>query len=99
MILGSIALYFILYWLRALLVTICRGKLSLIMPNRVLKMKKSLFFGELITLSLDSYLILVLNSFMVLGHPFFTTNGEVTSFLIAVALTFIWAILIPGMIL
>lgn len=95
MILGSLNLYFILYILRVFLYTICAKKVALIMPNRVKKMRKVLFFEQLIEFSLDSYLLLVINSFMVFRHPFFTTNGEVTSFLMAVAFTFIWVGFVP----
>lgn len=95
--LGSISIYLVFYFVMLLFLLLTSWLLTSKFQSFYKNLRTNLLFSYLITLSLESYLIFIICSYMVLYHPLYTANGEVTSVMLAGMVGAIWTLVIPGM--
>lgn len=60
-------------------------------------MWKSIFFGELLHISIEGHLSLVISSYLNINKPLYSTNGEIIANFIAYLSSFISIILLPAL--
>ena len=92
---GSIAIYLTLYVFGLMLYVAMAKYLEMKAPKIASRVKSHLVFKFVLSLGLESYLVMIISSTMTMANPCLTTGGEKTSLILAYVTLGVWAVFIP----